>query len=191
MIKYVFSDFFGVVTSEVAPTWLRRHMSVEEAIAYKRDVVTKVDEGEITFMELCHYLEEKTGVKAEQVHQDWLDIVTPHEDYIAYLRALHPKYHIALLSNASSQFAREMLERFDLYTVFHDLFISAEIRLIKPHADYFEYALKTLGADPGECVFIDDNKENCRAASALGIHAVVYHDFEQVRRDLTQLGVTL
>ena len=48
MIKHVLTDFFGVLSSEVAPVWLPRHMSNEEAVAYNRDVINRVDLGEFS-----------------------------------------------------------------------------------------------------------------------------------------------
>ncbi len=191
MIKYVFSDFFGVLASEVAPVWLPRHMSKEEAISYKAEVVGKVDEGEILYPELLEILSAKTGVPAQQIGREWYDLSYPHDDFIAYLRALKSKYGICLLSNASSMFLRSLLDKHHLNDLFDEVFISAEIRLIKPHADYFEYALKRLHAKPEECVFIDDNVTNCEGARSVGIHAVVYKNAKQVAHDLLELGVTL
>lgn len=189
MIKHIFLDFFGVCASEVSPVWLRAHMNEEEAIAYKADVVQKVDEGKLSYRDLLDYLSDKTRVPACQINKEWHDLSFCHADFIAFMRDLKSRYDIYLLSNASSEFLRSLLGKHRLNDLFTRVFISAEIKLVKPHADYFEFALKELGFQAEECVFIDDNPINCEGAERVGIHAIRYQSAEQVEADLGALGV--
>lgn len=189
MIKHIFLDFFGVCASEVSPVWLRAHMSEEEAIAYKADVVQKVDEGKLSYRELLDYLSDKTGVPTYQINKEWHDLSFCHADFIAFMRDLKSRYDVYLLSNASSEFLRSLLDKHRLNDLFTRVFISAEIKLVKPHEDYFEFALKELGFQAEECVFIDDNPINCEGAERVGIHAIRYQNAEQVEADLRALGV--
>ena len=189
MIKHIFLDFFGVLASEVAPFWLRGHMSEEEAIAYKADVVERVDKGEITYRQLLDYLAEKTGVPANQIHEEWCALSHPHSDFISYMRTLKRKYDIYLLSNASVEFLTILIEKHHLGDLFTRVFISAEAKMVKPNADFFEYALHSLGLEAKECVFVDDNPKNCAGASKVGLHAIRYVNAEQVAKELEALGV--
>ena len=191
MIQHIFLDFFGVLASEVAPFWLREHMSVEEAIAYKATVVERVDEGKITYRELLGYLEQKTGVPADQIHEEWYALSHPHTDFIAYLRTLKGKYDLCLLSNASSEFLRILLDKHGLHDLLDHVFISAEIKLTKPNREIFEYALGTLGFKAEECVFVDDNLINCEGARKAGLHAVHYESAAQVQREFEALGIRI
>ena len=191
MIKHIYSDFFGVLASEVAPVWLPKHMSAEEAVAYKRDVVEQVDKGVITFSQLLAYLSIKTGVPPQQIKQEWYDLSYPHSDFIAYMYALKGKYDICLLSNASSDFLRLLLDKHHLNDLFRHVFISAEVKMVKPNADFFLYAMDKMGFKPEECLFVDDNPVNCEGAKKVGMHVVRYQNAMQVRREFEALGVSL
>jgi 2-haloacid dehalogenase len=48
--------------------------------------------------------------------------------------------------------------------------------MVKPYSDIFEYALKKIGSQPPESLFIDDNSANVDGAVACGMHGFVYTD---------------
>ena len=189
MIKHVLTDFFGVLASEVAPVWLPRYMDKEAAIAYKRDVINRVDLGEFSYRELLGYLSDLTGVAPEQIHKEWYAISKPHVEYISLLRGLK-ECDVYLLSNASSEFVRCLIDKHGLMDLFAEVFISAEIRLAKPDAAYFRYCLDKIGAKAEECVFIDDNPVNVEAAKKVGITAILFENSAQIRREFEVLGIS-
>ena len=51
------------------------------------------------------------------------------------------------------------------------LFLSYQIGVRKPHPDIFRHALDQLGAEGGQCFFIDDLPENIEVARSVGIQA--------------------
>mmetsp|Transcript_25584 Transcript_25584/g.76820 ORF Transcript_25584/g.76820 Transcript_25584/m.76820 type:complete len:244 (+) Transcript_25584:181-912(+) len=53
-------------------------------------------------------------------------------------------------------------------------FVSCDTGLRKPDPAAYADVLKTLGAAPAECVFVDDSATNCAAAEAAGIASVVF-----------------
>ena len=53
-----------------------------------------------------------------------------------------------------------------------DLVISAEIHRIKPNIDFYQYLLDKYKINPGELLFIDDNKENIDSAKNIGISTI-------------------
>jgi epoxide hydrolase-like predicted phosphatase len=74
-----------------------------------------------------------------------------------------------LLSNSWStdHYDRELLmELFDV-TV-----ISAEVQMHKPQPEIYRLAAKRLEVTPEECLFVDDLKENCDGAEAVGMTAI-------------------
>ena len=59
---------------------------------------------------------------------------------------------------------------------------SAEIGLVKPHKEIFEYALKTNGFVAEETLFIDDSPQNIAGAKACGIEGYLFDgDVEKLR----------
>jgi HAD superfamily hydrolase (TIGR01509 family) len=61
----------------------------------------------------------------------------------------------------------------------------------KPEPEIYLLALDRLGAEPGEAVFVDDQKDNIEASRSLGIHSILFRDSEQLREELALLGVGL
>jgi epoxide hydrolase-like predicted phosphatase len=89
-----------------------------------------------------------------------------------------------LLSNSWStdHYDRELLmELFDV-TV-----ISAEVRMHKPQPEIYRLAAERLGVDPAECIFVDDLKENCEGAEAVGMTAIRHRSPQETIPRLTEL----
>src|ERR1035441_6325516 len=75
----------------------------------------------------------------------------------------------------------EWLSRFDL------LVWSYQLRVAKPDATIYRYALERLGTRPGETLFLDDKAENVDTAVALGMRGLVFSTVEKLRSDLIAL----
>jgi putative hydrolase of the HAD superfamily len=94
-----------------------------------------------------------------------------------------------LVSNSWStdHYDRELLmELFDV-TV-----ISAEVHMHKPQPEIYRLAAKRLEVDPAECIFVDDLKENCDGAEAVGMTAIRHRSAPETIARLTELtGVAL
>ena len=52
---------------------------------------------------------------------------------------------------------------------FEKIYLSFEMRMVKPDAEIFETVLADANIDPKETFFIDDSEANCQAAQKLGI----------------------
>jgi putative hydrolase of the HAD superfamily len=70
--------------------------------------------------------------------------------------------------------------------------ISGDVGLHKPQAEIFRLACDRLDVEPGESVFVDDLRENCAGAEAVGMTAVLHRDSAQTVARLEELfGVEL
>jgi epoxide hydrolase-like predicted phosphatase len=70
--------------------------------------------------------------------------------------------------------------------------ISGEVGLHKPQPEIFELACERLGVKPAESVFVDDLRENCVGAEAVGMTAVLHRSSaETIARLEDLLGVDL
>jgi len=113
----------------------------------------------------------------------------PNLDIINLVERLKDNYKIGCLSNIENQIAKYNLNR-GLFDVFGDnVFLSCEMGIMKPNPEIFNIVLKKLGSVPEETIFIDDNPENIKAANKLGIHGILFKGYEQLIRDLDELGV--
>jgi putative hydrolase of the HAD superfamily len=70
--------------------------------------------------------------------------------------------------------------------------ISGEVGLHKPQPEIYLLACERLEVEPAEAVFVDDLRENCEGAEAVGMTAVLHRDAAETILKLEQLlGIEL
>jgi 2-haloacid dehalogenase len=69
------------------------------------------------------------------------------------------------------------------------LVLSHEVGLLKPDPRIYELALQRFGLRAERTVFIDDIPTNVDGARAAGLHGIHYQNPDQLRLELTKLGV--
>ena len=88
-------------------------------------------------------------------------------------------YRVVLLSNTNSGHWDEIERKFQatmgepLAAFFDALYLSFLMHSRKPEQKIFLDLIAAEGVEPGDCLFFDDSAENCNAARALGIDAVL------------------
>jgi epoxide hydrolase-like predicted phosphatase len=94
-----------------------------------------------------------------------------------------------LISNSWStgHYDRQLLAE-----LFDTVVISAEVGLHKPQPEIYTLAAERLGVEPQACVFVDDLKENCDGAEAVGMTAIRHRSAPETIARLEELsGVSL
>ena len=71
--------------------------------------------------------------------------------------------------------------------MFDAVVISGEVGLHKPEPEIFHLGAERVGLAPEECVFVDDLKENCAGAEAVGMTAVLHRGAETTLPELERL----
>lgn len=94
---------------------------------------------------------------------------------------------------AITNFSVEKLElsrkRFDFLTLFDDVVVSGEVKLIKPDPAIFRVLLDRHGLDPSDTYFIDDSPANVEAARSLGMNAHHFTGAGRLRAEMEALGL--
>ncbi|MGA7473654.1 MAG: HAD-IA family hydrolase [Candidatus Sulfotelmatobacter sp.] len=93
------------------------------------------------------------------------------------------------LSNWSAETFPFALKRFDFLQWFRGVVLSGEARLLKPDPRIFQLFLETHAVDPAHTIYIDDLKPNVEAATALGMHGILFTDPPALRSELAKLGL--
>jgi putative hydrolase of the HAD superfamily len=76
--------------------------------------------------------------------------------------------------------------------LFDAVVISGEVGLNKPAPEIFRLGAERLGVAPEECVFVDDLRENCEGAEAVGMTAILHRGADSTVPELERLlGVEL
>jgi putative hydrolase of the HAD superfamily len=76
--------------------------------------------------------------------------------------------------------------------LFDGVVISGDVGLHKPQPEIFLLGAERAGVPPEECVFVDDLRENCEGAEAVGMTAVLHRGADTTLPELERLlGVEL
>jgi epoxide hydrolase-like predicted phosphatase len=100
----------------------------------------------------------------------------PSEPMVAAVRdARAAGIRTGLVSNSwsTSHYDRDLLA-----DLFDAVVISAEVGMHKPQPEIYLLAAERLGLPPSSCVFVDDLRENCAGAEALGMTAILHREPE-------------
>jgi epoxide hydrolase-like predicted phosphatase len=71
--------------------------------------------------------------------------------------------------------------------MFDGVVISGEVGLHKPEPEIFHLGAEQIGLPPSECVFVDDLKENCDGAAAVGMTPLLHRGPDMTLPELERL----
>lgn len=118
----------------------------------------------------------------------WYDHIYPMEGMATLIKDYKEMgLNIYLLSNASS-LLHEYFPHIPGSEYFTDKVVSADVKMIKPMHEIYEYAISKFDIKPEESVFIDDLCANVAAARLCGLHGYVFYPYpDQLRVYLDDL----
>lgn len=106
------------------------------------------------------------------------------EDLIRSLRG--SGYKVYYLSNMSEHVMKSNPEAFAFTRLMDGGVYSCHVNLIKPDLQIYRSLLKKYDLKAEECLFIDDHEENVVAARQLGMKAIRFDSYEQMKAELAQ-----
>ena len=95
------------------------------------------------------------------------------------------------LTDNIKEIVAHLRQQYDFWQWFEAVVVSAEVGMMKPHPEIFQYLLQHHQLHADETVFIDDHLPNIAAASSLGMHTIHFVDAEDTARQLQLLGVKI
>lgn len=151
----------------------------------------ELDRGVMTFAEvLDKFVSLDTEMEDEirRVLSDTHGIVTGRAYATPWVCSLKEQgLKVYVLSNFSEKIWRDCKDALEFFDYTDGGIVSYKEHLIKPDPAVYELLLKRYGLEAGECVFIDDLKENVETAIAKGIHGIVFETYEQAKKELNIL----
>jgi epoxide hydrolase-like predicted phosphatase len=107
----------------------------------------------------------------------------------AVKRAKREGVRTGLISNS---WGRGRYDRDAFPEMFDGVVISGEVGLHKPEPEIYRLGAERIGLEPEECVFVDDLRENCEGAEAVGMTAILHRGSDGTLPQLEKLlGITL
>ncbi len=98
-------------------------------------------------------------------------------------------HRLYALTNWSAETFPVALQRYEFLQHFEGILVSGEEKTIKPFPKIYEILLGRYQINPLMSVFIDDNLENVEVAKKFGIKGIHFKSTQQLREELTNLGV--
>lgn len=109
-------------------------------------------------------------------------------EVLEILQACRKRAKLVLISNATSRLLSD-LRRLGIAEDFDYIINSSEVGAAKPDPNIYFAALNTVGAVPGQALFVDDNAGHVAAATRLGIAGHTYAGADGLRQKLNHLGL--
>jgi putative hydrolase of the HAD superfamily len=189
-------DFGGVLTTNVFESF--RAFCRDEGLdpdaflelfrsdpSARRDL-REVETGRIDEDEFARRIGERLGVASSEglVDRLFARIVPDGEMVAAVRRAKSAGVRTGLLSNSMGA---GRYDRAAFPELFDGVVISGEVGLHKPQPEIFRLGAESIGLDPADCVFVDDLRENCQGAEAVGMTAILHRGAQTTVPELERL----
>lgn len=123
-----------------------------------------------------------------QIDQAWNRFLIGVPAYkLDFLSQLRKRYTLYMLSNTNGihwHWALEHVfneEGHRIEDLFDRIFLSFEMKMVKPDVEIFRRVMDETGLNPSETLFLDDAEVNCRTARSLGIHTYTPQPHEDWR----------
>lgn len=189
-IKAIVFDCFGVLVQDSYVSFWAKHFTGDPAkMAAAKHADALANKKIINDEELVEEFARLAGMTVEQARPE-LEFGTRDEAMFDLIRELKPHYKIGFLSNANDNYMAQLFTA-DQIALFDAISISSESGFVKPEAGAFEDVARKLDLRMDECVFIDDRADYCEGANHVGMKAVHFTDIDNLKSELSKIGVLL
>jgi putative hydrolase of the HAD superfamily len=173
---------------------LEQHVLAAARASYQRDRHAEVDNHALFAAALADHgyvlAQEQIRDLVDLEHAAFASHLAVSPATVETLEALRARgLRLGLVSNALTPGAlmRRTLGSLGLASYLDAAVFSSEIGVRKPHPRIYETVLRDVGAEPEEAVFIGDRvREDVAGPKALGMRAVLTHEFRQESPDGVQ-----
>ena len=133
----------------------------------------------------------KLNVSLEKFKQLWGNMFLP-EPLLSesFLEALKKTYRLILLSNTNEIHFEFVREKYSILSYIEDYVLSYQVGWMKPDKQIYQAAIERAGVPAEQIFFTDDRQENVEAARTEGIQAVQFHSENQLKREMSLLGIS-
>lgn len=180
-IKNVIFDMGGVLMNFDGPYFSSLFTDTPEDAALLNGALfgttmwSLLDSGTITHETMlryaAHHLPERLHPNLHECFDHWPEHSEPFEETNDLaIRLKSEGYGIYLLSNANTNIMQQ-LGHAPVCRFLDGIVVSAEERLMKPDPAIYLLLCARYDLDPAECIFVDDNEDNCIGAEVAGMRS--------------------
>ncbi len=165
-------------------------------LLYYRDR-SELDRGTLSYAEYWSRIMSEGGARPSKetlerlIREDTLAWIRINPRVVAWSRELRAAgFKTAILSNMHADPLEAMNASLEYGWIadFDAAVFSCRIGIVKPEPGIYLKCLEALGAEAGECIFIDDSPKNVAAALELGMKGIVFRSEEETARQVSRLS---
>ncbi|MBP9738549.1 HAD-IA family hydrolase [Candidatus Saccharibacteria bacterium] len=121
--------------------------------------------------------------------EDYKSELTVNTDVLELITRLKNNgYKLGLLSNNSVSVGKRLrVDGIDKY--FDSFVVSAEIGMMKPDKNIFDYFCSELAVEPNQLIYIDDSEKSLSTAPQCGYTPILFSTYTNLIQQLQALGV--
>jgi putative hydrolase of the HAD superfamily len=200
-VKGLLIDFGGVLTTNVFDSFKAfcREEGLPEDSVKKLfrergeglGLLRRLERGELSAEEFSQQFAPLLGVSPDNLVERLFGGIGPDEAMLAAVRRSRAAgIKTGLISNSWGDglaYDPALLDE-----LFDAVVISGDVGMHKPEPEIFRLGAERIGVAPEDCVFVDDLRENCAGAEAVGMKAILHRGPEGTLPQLEELlGVPL
>lgn len=188
MIRAVIFDCFGVLMVDTFELMIASVQEHDPALAMRIRAISEAnDRGQLPPDEAAQETADLFGMTVEDYERKKNAGEMKHADVLDFAASLRPKFKTAMLSNVGTAGLQRRFVPGELEKYFDVVVASSDIGFAKPEPEAYEMTAARLGVRTDECVMIDDRENYCAGAEAVGMKAICFKSFTQLKRELEPL----
>ena len=190
MVKAIIFDVFGVlITDALGPMIEALRVSNPGGAAKIDGLVAATSRNEISRQDFTEQASAILGIMPDELRTQVDAGEAKNAALLEFIKTLRPKYKIAVLSNISVGAFERRFSSAEIQEYFDVVVPSGAIGYIKPEPEAYLITAERLGAEPSECIMVDDREVCCEGAQAVGMQAIMYQSLAMLQDELSKQGI--
>ena len=197
MIDTIIFDIGNVLVDFDWGEYINNIFTNKETVSAVRDALfgssfwSELDRGVLSRDELLEGFRKRANGYAEEIRIAFDrvgDALTCFDYTIPWIKELKARgFRVLYLSNYSHHVTQCNPKVLEFTDHMDGGIFSCNVKLIKPDRRIYEKLITQYSLIPENCIFIDDNADNIKAANKLGINAIRFTDYNSVHAELDKL----
>lgn len=192
MIKAIVFDYMDVIAPSPIKLWISKNLpDPQERLETLGKYGNIWDLGGVDLNGFYKILSKVTDVPAKSIWDTFYKNLPADQEVINIIKKLKKHYKIILFSNNCGDNLRLLMKKQKIYSLFDEIIISSDHRLVKPDPKFYELILSIGRIDASEAIFIDDSQVNIDTGNNFGIKSLLFTNPQKLKQDLVSQKIIL